>query len=338
MTSKLRTPICERLGIDYPVFQAGMGFVARSELAAAVSEAGGLGVIGAGSNLTPDELRREIRAVRALTRKPFGVDILFGTIQAEGEAVARYTDAVQGMIEVVLEEKVPALISGLGSPADVIPEAHARGIYVMSVVGAVRHAVKAVEGGVDAVIASGCDGGGHVGQIGTAVLIPAVVDAVDVPVLAGGGLSDGRGLAAALAFGAQGAWLGTRFIATEQSFAHVNYKPKIAQTDASGTVITRAHSGKPCRLIANDFTANWAGRESEILGFPLQAKQVGEPASVLGRHEGDANNGVLPAGQSCGLIHDVKSAGDVVRDVVAEAEGVLAGLARFTRASTESFA
>lgn len=323
MDGLLRTPICEQLGIDVPVFQAGMGFVARSELAAAVSEAGGLGVIGAGSNLTPDEMRAEIRAVRALTSKPFGVDILFATIRAEGDAVTRYTDAVQGMIDVVLEERVPVLISGLGSPEAVIPAAHAQGIYVMSVVGAVRHAVKAVEGGVDAVIATGSDGGGHVGSIGTAVLIPAVVDAVDVPVLAGGGLSDGRGLAAAVAFGAQGIWMGTRFIATEESFAHRNYKEKIAATDTAGTIVTRAHSGKPCRLIANDFTADWASRESEIKGFPLQAKEVGEPASVLGRHEGDVANGVLPAGQSCGLINEVKSAADVVNDVMSEARAVM---------------
>lgn len=328
MDGNLRTPICEQLGIEYPVFQAGMGFVARSELAAAVSEAGGLGVIGAGSNLTSDEMRAEIRAVRALTDKPFGVDILFATIRTEGDAVNRYTDAVQGMIDVVLEEQVPVLISGLGSPEAVIPQAHAQGMFVMSVVGAVRHAVKAVEGGVDAVIATGCDGGGHVGSIGTAVLIPAVVDAVDVPVLAGGGLCDGRGLAAAMAFGAQGLWMGTRFIATEESFAHQNYKEKIAATDAAGTVVTRAHSGKPCRLISNQFTADWAIRESEIQGFPLQAKEVGEPASIRGRHEGDIDNGVLPAGQSCGLIHEVKPAGEIVRDVMKEARAVLAGFVR----------
>jgi enoyl-[acyl-carrier protein] reductase II len=178
---RLRTPICDRLGIDYPVFQAGMGWVARGELAAAVSEAGGLGVIGAGSNLTADELRQEVRLVKSRTDKPFAVDILFATVRASGSEVVQYTDAVRRMVDVVLEEQVPVLISGLGSPKGVVPEAHACGIFVMSVVGAVRHAVKAVSDGVDAVIASGCDGGGHVGQIGTAVLIPAVVDAVDVP-------------------------------------------------------------------------------------------------------------------------------------------------------------
>ena len=323
----LRTPICERLGIEYPVFQAGMGWVARAELAAAVSEAGGLGVIGAGSTLNKEGLLAEINGVRERTDKPFGVDILFATIRAEGAEVAQYTDAVQGMIEVVLEENVPVLISGLGSPKAVVPEAHERGIYVMSVVGAVRHAQKAVADGVDAVIATGCDGGGHVGRVGTVALIPAIVDAVDVPVLAGGGLTDGRGLAAAMAFGAQGLWMGTRFIATEEAFAHRNYKDKIVDTDTAGTVITTAHSGKPCRLIRNGYTTSWESCTDEIFPFPLQGQKYGHPASELGRHKGDVENGVLPAGQSSGLIHSIKPAGDVVHDIVAEAEGVLGRIA-----------
>lgn len=322
----IRTPICDRLGIEYPIFQAGMGWVARAALAAAVSEAGGLGVVGAGSTSTADELRDEIRGVRDRTDKPFGVDILFATIRAEGDAVARYTDSVQAMIDVVLEERVPVLISGLGSPKQAIGPAHERGIYVMSVVGAVRHAEKAVADGVDAVIATGGDGGGHVGAIGTAALIPAVVDAVDVPVLAGGGLADGRGLVAALAFGAQGVWMGTRFIATEEARAHQNYKDKIGQTDTAGTIVTRAHSGKPCRLIRNGFTESWQGREAEIQPFPLQGMAVGHPASERGRLQGDVEAGVLPAGQSCGLIDDSPPAGAIVRRIATEAETVLARL------------
>ena len=321
--ARIRTPICERLGIQHPVFQAGMGWVARADLAAAVSEAGGLGVVGAGSTMDGEQLRAEIRRVRALTDKPFGVDILFATVRAEGERVARYTDTVQGMVEAVLDERVPVLVSGLGSPAAVVPAAHERGIYVMSVVGAVRHAQKAVSDGVDAVIATGMDGGGHVGRIGTAALIPAVVDAVEVPVLAGGGLADGRGLAAALAFGAQGVWMGTRFIATAESRSHDNYKHRIADTDVAGTVVTRAHSGKPCRLIDNDFTRGWAGREAEIKPFPLQAMEVGHPASERGRIEGDVEAGVLPAGQSCGMIGDVVPAGEIVRRVVEEAAAAM---------------
>ena len=333
-TLALRTPICERLGIEWPVFQAGMGWVARAELAAAVSEAGGLGVIGAGTDMAADELRRQIAATRSLTDKPFGVDILFATVRAAGSEVAQYTDAVQEMVRVVLEERVAVLISGLGSPAAAVPEAHDHGIFVMSVVGAVRHAVKAVADGVDAVIASGCDGGGHVGTIGTAVLIPAVADAVDVPVLAGGGLADGRALVAALALGAQGVWMGTRFVASEEAHAHGNYKSRIVATSEAGTVVTRAHSGKPCRMIRNKFTDSWATRQNEIEPYPLQALHVGHAASELGRHRGDTDHGVLPAGQSSGLIHRVKPAGQVVGDVVAEAGAALERLGRISRQVT----
>ena len=319
----LRTPICREIGIDYPVFQAGMGMIAQARLAAAVSEAGGLGVIGTGLSMKPGELREQIRAVRSETRKPFGVDILFATIRAQGSSVARYTDNVQGLIEVTLEERAPVLISGLGSPAAAVRDAHARGICVMSVVGAERHARKAVAGGVDAVIASGRDGGGHVGEAGTAALVPAVVNAVDVPVVAAGGLADGKSLAAALMWGAQGVWLGTRFIATREALAHRNYKTRIAKTDTSGTTVTRAHSGKPCRLIRNAFTEYWAGREEEILPYPRQALEIGNPASVRGRLQGDDEWGVLPAGQSAGLVESVESAGAVVREIVTGARSAI---------------
>ena len=322
----LRTPICDLLNIDYPVFQAGMGWVARADLVAAVSAAGGLGCIGAGSTTDADELRAEIRGVRAQTDQPFAVDILFATVASKVDEAVRYTDKVMAMVDVVFEERVPVLISGLGSPRDAVAGARERGIKVMSVVGAVRHAEKAVADGVDAVIASGSDGGGHVGSIGTAALIPAVVDAVDVPVLAGGGLADGRGLLAALSFGAQGVWMGTRFIATQEARAHENYKQKIAETDTAGTVVTRAHSGKTCRLIRNAFTDSWAGREAEIEPYPLQGMHVGHPASQRGRIDGDVENGVLPAGQSSGLIGGVPKAGEVVQTIMAEADAVLSKL------------
>ncbi len=314
-----RTDVCQAIGIDYPVFQAGMGLIARAELAAAVSEAGGLGVVGTGLSLSPDELREDIRAVRKATKKPFGVDILFATVRAQGSDVVRYTDAVQKLIEVTLDERVPVLISGLGSPKLAVADAHALGVYVMAVVGAVRHARKAVGDGVDAVIASGRDGGGHVGEVGTAALVPDVVRAVDIPVLAGGGLADGQGLAAALMWGAQGAWLGTRFIATHEARAHPNYKAKIVSTGSSGTIVTRAHSGKACRMIRNAFTDYWTEHEDEIQPYPLQALRVGNAASAHGRLDGDAENGVLPAGQSVGLIDAVESAGAVVWNTVRDA-------------------
>jgi enoyl-[acyl-carrier protein] reductase II len=324
--SVFKTPVCDLVKIDYPVFQAGMGWIARADLAAAVSEAGGLGCVGAGSSMDADELRDEIRRVKAQTNRPFGVDILFATVAAKVNEAVRYTDKVAAMVDVVFDEDVPVLVSGLGSPKGVVPEAKKRGIVVMSVVGAVRHAQKAVADGVDVIIATGSDGGGHVGTIGTSALIPAVVDSVNVPVLAGGGLADGRGLVAAMAFGAQGVWMGTRFIASHEARAHDNYKNKIVDTDTAGTLVTRAHSGKTCRLIRNGFTESWSGREAEIEPYPLQAMNVGHPASLRGRIEGDVENGVLPAGQSSGLIHDVPSADGIVRSVMDEARSALSTL------------
>lgn len=325
----MRTPVCRAIGIDYPVFQAGMGMIAQAPLAAAVSEAGGLGVIGTGLSMRPDELREQIRLVRGETSKPFGVDILFATIRTAGSSVSAYTENVQGLIEVTLNERVPVMISGLGSPRGAVPDAHERGIYVMSVIGAERHARKAVADGVNAVIASGRDGGGHVGEVGTAALVPATVAAVDVPVIAAGGLGNGASLAAALAWGAEGVWLGTRFIATEEAGAHPNYKARIVDAGSSGTVVTLAHSGKPCRVIRNAFTEYWSEHEDEIKPYPLQALEIGNPASRRGRLEGDADSGVLPAGQSVGVIGSVQSAGDVVREIVREARSAIGAVAAF---------
>jgi enoyl-[acyl-carrier protein] reductase II len=303
-----------------------MGQVAYGRLAGAVSAAGGLGVIGAGY-LTGEELRREIGIVREMTDRPFGVDILFGKVAAQDDGSLRYSAQIEDQIRVSLNERVPVLISGLGNPLGVIPEAHARGIVVMSVIGNVRQAKRVVESGVDAVIASGHEGGGHVGRVATMSLVPAVVDAVDVPVVAGGGMADGRALVAALALGACGVWMGTRFIATREARGHDSYKRRIVDTDEEGTVVSHGHSGKPVRMIRNRFTEYWEAHVGDIRPYPQQLIEVGESAAVRGRIEGDIDNGVLPAGQSAALVRDIRSAGDVVAAIVGEARGVLAALA-----------
>ena len=319
-----RNPVCNLLGIAVPVLQAGMYTVAYGRLAAAVSEAGGLGCIGS-AYMKPEDLRREIRLVKDTTDRPFGVDILFAEVKGEDAVSASYTTEVEEHIEVTFEENVPVIVSGLGNPARIVPRARQAGIKIMSLVGTSRQALKVEASGVDAVIASGHEGGGHVGRIGTLPLVAAVVDAVSIPVIAAGGISDGRGLVAALALGAHGVWLGTRFIATEEARAHANYKDKIVAIDEDGTVVTRAHSGKPNRMARNKFTESWAGRESEIKPYPHQLNEVGEPASVRGRLEGDVDMGVLPMGQGAGTIAALKPAGDVVRDIVGEARAVFAG-------------
>ncbi len=318
----LDTPLCRRLGVRYPVFQAGMGEVARGSLALAVSRAGGLGVIGA-AYFAPEELRREIRMVKEGTDLPFGVDILFAPATDGSEDSQGYAAEVEAQIRVVLDERVPVLVSGLGSPGRVVPEAHDLGMSVMSIVGSAHQARQLAAEGVDIIIASGQEGGGHVGRVGTMALVPRVVDAVSVPVVAGGGIADGRGLVAALALGAQAVWLGTRFVATVEATAHINYKQRLVEIDESGTVVSRAHSGKPVRMIRNQFSDEWAARESEIRPFPLQLLHVGREASRLGRIEGNVDWGVLPSGQSAGLVDSVESAAVVVDRIMAEARAVL---------------
>ena len=315
-------PFARRLGIQSPICQAGMYSVAYGSLAAAVSEAGGLGVIGS-AFMSPDDLRREINLVQRATDRPFGVDILFAEARGTDDASASYTEEVQAHIEVAFEECVPVIISGLGNPGQIVGRAHESGMLVMSLVGTSRQALSVQASGVDVVIASGHEGGGHVGRIGTLPLVCGVVDQVNIPVLAAGGVADGRGLAAAFALGAAGVWMGTRFIATEEARGHPNYKQKIVEIDEDGTVVSRANSGKTARMIRNAFTEHWKAREGKIKPFPIQLREVGLAASVAGRMEGDTENGVLAAGQSAGVIHTIKPAGEVVADIIAEARTTL---------------
>ena len=324
----LRTPLCDLLGIRYPICQAGMGWVARSELAAAVSEAGGLGVIAAAHG-SPADLRAEIRRVRDKTDKPFGVDILFATTRTTGDETERFTDAVKGWMDVALDEKVPVVIAGLGNPEPFTAEAHKTGMKIMALCGNVKQGRDHAATGVDVVIAQGHEAGGHTGRIAGLVLIPAVVDAVaPKPVLAAGGIADGRGLVAALALGAQGIWIGTRFIATPEAYGHDNYKNRIVAIDEEGTVVTRAASGKPCRVIRNEFTREWDKRQGEIQPFPIQFERVGKPMAIRAREQGDIEHGSAACGQSAGLIHGVMPVRDVIARLVDEAEATLARLER----------
>ena len=328
MHQALTTHVCDLLGIDKPIVQAGMGFVARSELAAAVSNAGALGIIGA-AFLTLDQLREEIRKTRDMTDKPFGVDVLFATYgrPSPDPRVEEFTDEVRKQIDIVFEERVPILASGLGNPAPVVPQAHELGIKVISLVGNTKNAKRVAAGGVDVIVAQGYDGGGHTGRVGTMTVVPAIVDCVEQPVLAAGGIADGRGLVAALAMGAVGVWMGTRFVASKEAFAHMNYKNRIAEIDDEGTTRTRCFTGKPCRVIKNRITAEWESRESDIEPFPIQimkiSEYVGENIYEAARLHGKIDSGSCAAGQSSALINDVKGAGAVVDDVINEAEQIL---------------
>ncbi len=312
-----RTALTETLGIEYPIIQAGMGGVAMADLTAAVSNAGGLGVIG-GAMLTADGLRGEIRKVKDMTDKPFAVDLLL----AEG------MPGLAEQIEAVYEEGMPVFASGLGNPAPYADEMHRRGMKIIAVVGNVRNARRCAEGGTDIIVAQGHEGGGHTGRIATLALVPQVVDAVKpLPVVAAGGIADGRGLVAALALGACGIWVGTRFVATQEAFGHLNYKNKIVEGNEEGTVITKAFTGKTCRVIRNKYADDWLGREDEIKPFPFQLMVDGyKLEAAIGR--GDTEIGFMPAGQISGLIHRLEKAEDVVRAFIEEADEVLAQMAQ----------
>jgi enoyl-[acyl-carrier protein] reductase II len=316
----LRTPICEQFGIEHPVFLAGMGEVAFAELAAAVSEAGGYGVLGMAAS-PPERIRREMRAVRARTTRPFGVDML-----------AALPEVVDAAIDVIVDEGASCFVAGLGVPSRVIERCHRAGVQVMVVCGKVSHARRAEEAGCDAVVAQGTEAGGHTGQIATMALVPQIADAVRIPVLAAGAIVDGRGLAAALALGAQGVWMGTRFIASREARAGKLYHERLVAAGDADTEITRAYSGKPMRVLRNAWVEEWRRRADEIQPFPLQMAASAR-AGVLGFADDastDPERTCMPAGQGAGAIHDVPAAGDLVRGVVTEAERILARLGALT--------
>ena len=343
----LRTPICNLLGIEYPVFAAGMGGVTMAPLAGAVSAAGGMGVLGA-TFCTPDELRSEIRAVRRITDRPFGVDLMFpGDIPPDlgARQVPPLPDFLRDMLpriaglsgtppppltlelaraqlEVVLAEKVPLLASGLGTPAWMIEACHRAGTRVLSLVGSARQARKVEAAGVDIIVAQGMEAGGHVGSITTMVLVPAVVDAVKVPVLAAGGITDGRGIAAGMVLGAQGAWIGTRFIATPEATAHGNHKRRILEVDEDGTVISRCYTGKTSRVLKNEFTERWKGRDAELLPMPWQRMRV-ESLVAPAKAAGLLDVANFPTGQGAGAIRDMLPARELFDRLLAEARKAL---------------
>lgn len=316
----LRTPICDLFGIEHPIFLAGMGEVAFAALVAAVSEAGGFGTLGmAGSD--PARIRNEMRAVRRLTSKPFGVDML-----------AALPDAVNAAIDVIIDEGAACFVAGLGVPAPVIERCHRAGVKVMVVCGKVSHAVAAANAGCDAVIAQGTEAGGHTGQVAGLALIPQTVDAVKIPVLAAGSLVDGRGLAAGLALGAQGVWMGTRFIASVEARAGRGFKERIVAAGSADTKITRCYSGKPMRVIGNPYVDDWERRASEIQPFPAQmihSARAGVFNFALDDGIDDART-CMPAGQGIGGIDDIPYARAIVERVIAEAQDVLRKLARLT--------
>jgi enoyl-[acyl-carrier protein] reductase II len=299
----VKTKLTALLGIEHPVMLAGMGGVSYSRLVAAVSNAGGYGCLGA-STMSGEQLASEVAATRSLTTKPFGVDLL-----------TAFPDTLVANVELLIEGGASTFVAGLGVPEHVIDLCHRHHVLVISMCGKVEHARRALDAGCDVVVAQGTEAGGHTGTV-----------------VAAGGIFDGRGLAAALALGAQGVWVGTRFIATPEARALSGFKEGILATREDGTVISRAFSGKTMRVLRNETTDRYEADPSLLKTFPEQlAVSLRDGTFHLGGDEGtpgvDPRREGYPAGQAVGGISSLQPAGDIVRSMVSEAERVLAKLA-----------
>ena len=367
----LSTRVCEILKIEKPIVLAGMGGASCPALAAAVSNAGGLGVLGA-AGCGPSMLREWIRETRELTDKPFGVDTLLpasvrranydeqegptphdliperqefarefmkkeGLDSADleslqslqrktipGEPAPLTKEFFEAQMEVVIQERVPVYASGLGNPGPWMTDLRANGTKVMAVVGAVRHAIQVKSSGLDIIVAQGHDGGGHNSPIGTMALIPQVVDAVgDTPVLGAGGIVDGRGIAAAMMLGAEGVWIGSAFLASEEANIFDFQKEAIVEATEEGTSVSRTVTGKPARIIKSKWTEHWVKEEVDPLPMPFQGQISGPVMAAANRDgRGDINPGF--AGQGIGMIKAVRPAKDIFDELVYGSEQALA--------------
>ena len=320
----MKTRLTELLKIEHPVMLAGMGGVSYSALTAAVSQAGGFGCLGA-STMNQEQMVDEISLVASATKKPFGVDLL-----------TAMPDSLERSVELLIEGGASVFVAGLGIPANVVETCHSAGVLVASMCGKVDHARRAVDAGCDFVVAQGTEAGGHTGQVATLPLVPMIVDVVDgsVPVVAAGGIFDGRGLAAALMLGADGIWVGTRFIATPEARSVVGFKEGILAAKEDGTIVSRAFSGKTMRVLKNKTTEFYEQHPEELQPFPAQlGKSYSNHTFHLGGDE--TSKGVdpelegYPAGQAVGAIDELVPAAEIVARFVAEAEQDLARIPSF---------
>ena len=305
----LKTPLCDLLGIEKPVFQGGMAWIADASLAAAVSEAGGLGIIAA-MNANADWLRDQIHELRRRTDKPFGVNVML---------MSPFADEVA---QVVIDEKVPVVVTGAGNPRKYMPAWIEAGVKVVPVVASVALAKLVARAGATAVVAEGTESGGHIGELTTMVLVPQVVDAVDIPVLAAGGIADGRGVAAAFMLGAQGVQVGTRFLVAEECTVAEPYKELVLKAKDISTRATGRSTGHPVRALKTRFTNEYAKLEAEGAD-PDKLAEFGTGALRRAAKEGDVERGSFLCGQVAGMVRERQSAADIVDDLVSDGEKVL---------------
>lgn len=306
----IKSRICDMLGITYPVFQGGMAWVADASLAAAVSNAGGLGLISS-INAGTEAVRNEIRKCRTLTDKPFGVNIM---LQAPNAAE---------IAAMVVEEGVKIVTTGAGSPAKYVDMWKQAGIKVIPVIASVALALKMQQLGVDAVVAEGAESGGHVGELHTMALVPQVVDALDIPVIAAGGICDGRGAAAAFMLGAEAVQVGTRFLVAEECNVHPAYKEKILKATDISTTVTGKSLGHPVRSLKTPFSKSFAKMESDPNTRPEDILAFGTGSLRKAVQEGDINGSYM-AGECAGMVKKAEPAKDIVEDLICGAERVIA--------------
>ena len=314
----IHTDVCDRIGIEYPIFQGGMAWVSEHILAAAVSNAGGLGIISA-MNAPGEYLRKEIRACREMTDRPFGVNVMLMSPHAPEVA------------KVILEEKVPVVTTGAGLPGVYMKEWVPAGIKVVPVVPSVAIAKRVAREGATAVIAEGCESGGHVGELTTMALVPQVVDAVDVPVLAAGGIADGRGIAASFMLGARGVQVGTRFLCATECQVHPNYKKKILAARDIDTVVTGKRLGHPVRCLKNPFARSFGQMEYDSSLTNEEIEKFGAGSLRKAAVEGDMENGSIMAGQIAALVKEEQPAARIIREMFAQAEQLLAEAAKWVK-------
>ncbi len=308
----VRTPLCDLLGIEYPILQGGMAWVSTAKLAAAVSEAGGLGIIGSGHQ-DAHWVREQISEIRKVTAKPFGVNVMM------------MSPHVEQVMEVILEEKVPVITTGAGNPAKYIPRLKEVGTKVIPVIPSVALAQRLEKAGVDAVVAEGMESGGHIGELTTMALVPQVVDAVKIPVIAAGGIGDGRGLVAALALGALGVQIGTRFMCAAECEIHDNVKQMILKAKDRDTAVSGRSTGHPVRALKNKLTKEYEELEKKCAPVEeLEKLGIGRLRAAM--IDGDTEYGTVACGQIAGMVKEIKPAKEIMNDILTGAEETLRAL------------
>ena len=305
----MKSRICELLNIQYPIVQGGMAWAATAELAAAVSNAGGLGLIAAG-NAPADWVKEQIIKARSLTDKPFGVNVML---------LSPFVDEV---MEVIIQEKVPVITTGAGNPGKYLQRLKENGTKVVPVIPSVSLAKRMEKEGADAVIAEGTEAGGHIGELTTMALIPQVVDEVSIPVIAAGGIADSRGVIAAFALGAEGVQIGTRFLCSKECIVHENYKNAIINAKDRDAVVTGRSTGHPVRTLKNKLTREFDKLEKKGASVE-ELEKLGEGKLRAAVCDGDVEMGSVMAGQIAGMIKDVKSCEEIIQDLIGNTQHVI---------------